>query len=46
VESLLDAGSDLKANVVPGKTPWGNVKFNASLIGTEVCWRLNEARFK
>ena len=46
VSALLDAGADPAANDKSGKTPWDYAKENSALEGTEVYWRLNEARFK
>ncbi len=46
VEVLLKAGADPAAKNEKGKTPWDLAKENPSLQGTDVYWRLNEARFK
>lgn len=43
---LLDAGANPKTQDKSGKTPWDYAKQNPALKGTEVYWRLNDARFK
>lgn len=45
VQVLLDAGADPGARDKEGKMPWDYVKANTALEGTEIYWRLNEARF-
>lgn len=46
VAALLDAGANPTAKDKSGKTPWDYAKENPELKGTDVYWRLNEARFK
>ncbi len=43
---LLDAGANPMARDKSGKTSWDYAKENPILKGTEVYWRLNDARFK
>ncbi len=43
--ALLDAGADAKAKDLGGSTPWDFAKDNNKLKGTDVYWRLNDARF-
>lgn len=45
VSALLDAGGDVHARDGSNKTPFDYAKENAALKGTDVYWRLNEARF-
>ena len=46
IAALLEAGADAGARGEGGKTPFDYAKNNKALQGTEVYWRLNEARFK
>ena len=46
VEALLDGGADPKARSEDGRLPFDFAKSNEALKGTDVYWRLNEARFK
>lgn len=41
----LEAGGDVHARDGSNKTPFDYAKENAALKGTDVYWRLNEARF-
>ena len=45
VEMLLDAGANAIARDKHGKVPWDYARTNPALKGTDVYWRLNEARF-
>ena len=46
VAALIEAGVDPSARDKDGKTPFDYAKDNEALRGTDVYWRLNEARFK
>lgn len=46
VASLLDAGANPTIKDKKGQTPWDYAKENPDLKGTDIYWRLNEARFK
>ena len=46
IEALLDAGADPAAQTPDGKLPWDFIKENTALKGTDVYWRLKEARSK
>ena len=46
VEALIEAGADPSARTESGKTPFDYAEENPALRGTDVYWRLNEARFK
>ena len=46
LETLIAAGADMKARTRGGKTPFHYAKDNKALQGTDVYWRLNEARFE
>ena len=46
VQALLDAGADPKARAEDGETPWDAAQRNEALKGTDVYWRLNDARFE
>ena len=46
VEKLIAAGADPKARDIGGKFPFDYAKNNKALQGTDVYWRLNEARFE
>ncbi|HBP54249.1 MAG TPA: ankryin, partial [Synechococcus sp. UBA8638] len=46
VQVLLDAGADPGARDKGGKTPWDRIKDDSPLKGTDVYWRLHEARFQ
>ena len=47
VAALIEAGADPSARDKDGKTPFDYAKkHNEALRGTDVYWRLNEARFK
>ena len=43
--ALLDAGADPNARNENGQTAWDLAQDNEALKGTDVWWRLNEARF-
>ena len=45
ITALLDAGADPEARNKAGKTPWDYAKDNEALKGSDVYWRLNDARF-
>ena len=45
VAALLDAGADPAARDAEGRTPWDLIEDDSPLKGTDVYWRLNEARF-
>ena len=45
VEALLAAGGDANARDEDGRTPWDLAQENARFHGTDVYWRLNDARF-
>ena len=46
VAALLDAGADPRAKNAKGKIPWDLIPDASTLKGTDVYWRLNEARFE
>ena len=46
VAALLEAGSDPKARDQGGKTPGDMIPEDSPLRGTDVYWRLNDARFQ
>ena len=46
IGGLLDAGADATATNAEVKTPWDLAKTNTVIKGTDVYWRLNEARFE
>ena len=46
VEALLDAGANPAERNERGRTPFYYAKRNEALKGTDVYWRLNEARFQ
>ena len=46
VEALLAGGADPKARDGYGEFPFDHAKNNKALQGTDVYWRLNEARFQ
>ena len=46
IEALIAGGADMKARTKGGKTPFHYAKDNKALWGTDVYWRLNEARFE
>ena len=46
ISVLLNAGANSKARDEEGKLPWDYAKENPALKGTDVYWRLNEARFR
>ena len=46
VEKLIAGGADPKARDIGGKFPFDYAKNNKALQGTDVYWRLNEARFE
>ena len=46
VEALIESGTDIAARDADGRTPFDYAKDNEALRGTEVYWRLNEARFR
>ena len=46
VEALIEAGADMKARDADGNAPFDHAKDNKALHGTDVYWRLNEARFE
>ena len=46
VKALLDAGADPSAKDKEGKTPVELVPDDSPLRGTDVYWRLNEARWR
>ena len=43
---LLEAGADANARDGSNKTPFDYAKGNSAIKGTDVYWRLNEARFE
>ena len=45
VEALLAVGADATARDGEGQTPWDLVQENEALKGSDVYWRLNDARF-
>ena len=45
VTALLDGGSEAKSKDKYGDTPWDLAQKNDALKGTDVYWRLNDARF-
>ena len=45
VEALLAAGADATARDGEGQTPWDLAQENEALKGSDVYWRLNDARF-
>ena len=45
VRAAVSAGADLGARDQDGKTPFAYAKDHEALRGTDVYWRLNEARF-
>lgn len=45
VDALLDAGADPIAEDDDGTTPWDLAKENDDLRGSDVYWRMNDARF-
>ena len=46
IQALLDAGADASARDGSKKTPWDYAAENSALRGTDVYWRLHEARFE
>ena len=46
ISLLLDRGANAKAQDNEGKTPFAYAKENEHLKGTDVYWRLNEAKYK
>ena len=46
VEALIAGGADPKARTIDGQFPFDYAKNNKALQGTDVYWRLNEARFE
>ena len=46
VEALIAGGADPKARDNAGRPPFDYAKDNEALRGTDVYWRLNEARFE
>lgn len=46
VNALLEAGADANARDGSNKTPFDFAKGNSAIKGTDVYWRLNEARFE
>ena len=44
--ALVEACADLKARDNDGKLPVGYARNNEQLKGTDVYWKLNNARFK
>lgn len=46
VEALITGGADPKARDKYGYIPFDYAKDNEALRGTDVYWRLNEARFE
>jgi ankyrin repeat protein len=49
LEALMDAGADASAeseSVYRGGTAWDYAQRNDAIKGTEIYWRLNDARFK
>ena len=45
IQALLDAGADASAIDSDGKAAWHHAGDNPALRGTDIYWRLNEARF-
>ena len=45
VTALLEAGADPTAKTASGQTPFDLAEENYKLKGTEVYWRLNDARY-
>ena len=43
---LIEAGADVNAKDLYGKTPWDLAQENEYLKGTKGYWTLNDARFK
>ena len=46
VGALLEAGADPNARTKDGRTPFDLADANESLMGTEIHWRLNDARWQ
>ena len=46
VTALLEAGADPKARDESGKLPFDYAEANERLKGTDVYWKLNDARFQ
>ena len=44
--ALLDAGADPKARSKNGLTPFDAARKNEALKGTDVYWRLSDARYR
>ena len=45
IGALLDAGADPGARDKNGKTAFDRIQNDSPLVGTEVYWRLNDARW-
>ena len=45
ISALLEAGADPKAQNREGKIPWDFAKDNSAIKGTDVWWKLSDARF-
>ena len=45
IAALLDDGSEAKSRDEDGNTPWDLAQENNAIKGTDVYWRLNDARF-
>ena len=45
IAELVDAGADPKARDNAGKTPWDYVKDREPIKGSDVHWRLNDAKY-
>ncbi len=46
LEVLLNAGANVRIKDKNGKTVWDYLQENEKLKGTEVYWKINDARFK
>jgi ankyrin repeat protein len=45
IQTLLDAGADIKVEDKHGRTPWDLAQENETLQGTKAYWVLTEARY-